>query len=155
MLLVFFAVGCIKVMFQLELVLPGETSLLAEMWSSQDFHRNLVHFLNTDKCLHFRHQKHKWRTLRLAIQLILNWKSLFFFLWYPFFIRTSCSFAKGWADRRVSLVGYRNLKRNILSFPNSLQEDYCSLARWTAVPYIEYRNSTSVFSRVIMYQVDI
>jgi hypothetical protein len=59
MLLVFFAVGCIKVMFQLELVLPGETSLLAEMWSSQDFHRNLVHFLNTDKCLHFRHQKHK------------------------------------------------------------------------------------------------
>jgi hypothetical protein len=30
------------------------------MWSSPDFHRNLVHFLNTDKCLLFRHQKQKW-----------------------------------------------------------------------------------------------
>ncbi len=40
--------------------MPGETSLLAEMWGSPDFHRNLVHFLNTDKCLLFRHQKQKW-----------------------------------------------------------------------------------------------
>lgn len=49
-----------SVWFQLESILPGETSLLAEMWSTPDFHRNLVHFLNTDKGLLFRQHKSKW-----------------------------------------------------------------------------------------------
>merc|ERR1719427_237915 len=35
---------------QVEQVITGETELLTDMWSSKDFHTNLVKFINTEKC---------------------------------------------------------------------------------------------------------
>jgi len=39
---------------QVENLISGETELLKEMWSSKEFHVNLVNFLNTEKCLQFQ-----------------------------------------------------------------------------------------------------
>jgi len=39
---------------QVEQVITGETELLTDMWSSKDFHVNLVNFINTEKCLQFQ-----------------------------------------------------------------------------------------------------
>ena len=40
--------------FQLDSVLSAETSLLTEIWSSRDFYKNLVTFLNQEQSLHFQ-----------------------------------------------------------------------------------------------------
>jgi len=39
---------------QIEQVISGETELLKEIWSSKEFHVNLVKFVNTEKCLEFQ-----------------------------------------------------------------------------------------------------
>ena len=39
---------------QVEQVIGGETELLTEMWSSKQFHINLVNFISTEKCLQFQ-----------------------------------------------------------------------------------------------------
>ena len=44
--------------FQVENAIDGEIELLKEMWSSKEFHVNLVNFVNSEKCLQF--QKPAW-----------------------------------------------------------------------------------------------
>jgi len=39
---------------QVEQVISGETELLKEIWSSKEYHVNLVKFLNSEKCLQFQ-----------------------------------------------------------------------------------------------------
>jgi len=39
---------------QVEQVVSGETELLKEIWSSKEYHVNLVKFLNSEKCLQFQ-----------------------------------------------------------------------------------------------------
>ena len=39
---------------QVEQTIRGEIELLKEMWSSRDFHVNLVKFINSEKCLEFQ-----------------------------------------------------------------------------------------------------
>jgi len=39
---------------QVEQVISGETELLKEIWSSKEFHVNLVKFINMEKCLQFQ-----------------------------------------------------------------------------------------------------
>lgn len=39
---------------QIENLIAGETELLKEMWSSKEFHVNLVNFVNSEKCLQFQ-----------------------------------------------------------------------------------------------------
>jgi len=39
---------------QVEQVISGETELLVQMWTSKQFHVNLVNFISTEKCLQFQ-----------------------------------------------------------------------------------------------------
>jgi len=39
---------------QVEQAITGETALLTDMWSSKEFHTNLLSFINTEKCLVFQ-----------------------------------------------------------------------------------------------------
>ena len=39
---------------QVEQVISGETEILQQMWSSKQFHVNLVNFISTEKCLQFQ-----------------------------------------------------------------------------------------------------
>ena len=41
-------------MTQVEQTIGGEIELLKEMWSSRDYHVNLVKFINSEKCLEFQ-----------------------------------------------------------------------------------------------------
>ena len=41
-------------LLQVEQTIRGEIELLKEMWSSRDFHVNLVKFINSEKCLEFQ-----------------------------------------------------------------------------------------------------
>ena len=42
------------IFFQVEQVISGESDLLSEMWSSKQFHVNLVNFISSEKCLQFQ-----------------------------------------------------------------------------------------------------
>ena len=44
----------IQLFCKVEQTIGGEIELLKEMWSSRDFHVNLVKFINSEKCLEFQ-----------------------------------------------------------------------------------------------------
>ena len=43
-----------RILNQVEQVIRGETEVLTDMWSSKNFHVNLVNFINSEKCLQFQ-----------------------------------------------------------------------------------------------------